>query len=239
MLEKLEKKYEFDFYAGVSAGAIIACLHANGMKSADIWNLLQKTKLFSLGFDLGKTNFGLIQGKKIHELFSKIFQGKRLEDLPMPIFIGATDFKTGEKVFLSRGRIADALRASISVPIIFEPFFHPTYRKYLMDGGPSENLPLSVTLKKYKGNKIFALDTSWMDAEINFEEKSWFGKAKNIRKILVHTIKILYQNQKQELIHDPRVTHIEISIKDYDALDVFKLKEIYKQGQTFALHTKI
>ena len=72
VVEILEKQgYEFDFYSGVSAGSIIISLLAVGYSADEIWEIVEKTNIFSTMFDISKSRFGLIQGDKIIKLFEK------------------------------------------------------------------------------------------------------------------------------------------------------------------------
>ena len=64
------------------------------------------------------------------------------DDLPIPFRAVATDIETGEKVVLDRGDLAGAMRASMSVPAVFEPYHLDG--KLLVDGGMSDNVPIDV-----------------------------------------------------------------------------------------------
>ncbi len=75
----LEKQgYEFDFYSGVSAGSIIISLLAVGYSADEIWEIVEKTNIFSTMFDISKSRFGLIQGDKIIKLFVNIWETRKL-----------------------------------------------------------------------------------------------------------------------------------------------------------------
>jgi NTE family protein len=64
------------------------------------------------------------------------------DDLPIPFRAVATDIETGEKVVLDRGELADAMRASMSVPGVFAP--QRMNGKLLVDGGMADNVPIDV-----------------------------------------------------------------------------------------------
>jgi len=86
-------------------------------------------------FDISKSRFGLIQGDKIIKLFGKYLGNQKIEDLEVPLAVGATDFSNGQRVIIVKGSLVDAIRASISVPVLFAPYFHPVEEKWLVDGG--------------------------------------------------------------------------------------------------------
>jgi NTE family protein len=64
------------------------------------------------------------------------------DDLPIPFRAVATDIETGDKVVLDRGDLADAMRASMSVPAVFAP--QRLNGKLLVDGGMADNVPIDV-----------------------------------------------------------------------------------------------
>ncbi len=89
---------------------------------------------------------GLIQGQKLslilRELTLPSARITSFDELPIPFRAVATDLETGEAVVLSRGDLATAIRASLSVPGVFTPVEHEG--RLLVDGGIAENLPIDV-----------------------------------------------------------------------------------------------
>ena len=87
---------------------------------------------------------GLIAGQKLGFLLKTLTLGtfglESFDDLPIPFRCVATDIGTGEKVVLSDGSLAEALRASMSIPGVFSPV--PRGARLLVDGGLVENLPV-------------------------------------------------------------------------------------------------
>ncbi len=87
---------------------------------------------------------GFVQGQKIGLLLSYLtFPAhgvKSFDDFPIPFRCVATDAETGEKVVIKDGSLAKAMRASMSLPSIFEPMEHQG--KVLLDGGVVQNLPV-------------------------------------------------------------------------------------------------
>lgn len=234
-LEKVWEDYEFDWYAGVSAGSIVAACLAMGKNPHDIWKIINDTKLFKIIFDISPSNFGLVSGSKVYEILEEVFGDARFEDLEKPLFIGATNFSTGNRVVISSGRIADAVRASISVPIVFDPYWHEEREEWLVDGGLSQNFPLDTAVEKYKGDLIIGIDVgSNIDPDIDFgEKKDFFKKPKYLTDSMVRMFRIFYKNQSQ--VTDSRIKIVTPDIAQYSAAEVLKIKEIYQAGEDSGL----
>ncbi|MBI5414358.1 patatin-like phospholipase family protein [Candidatus Peregrinibacteria bacterium] len=233
-LQVLEKKYTFDFLAGVSAGAIVAAAFACGKTAEQIAKELYKQSFFHLGLDFTRSSFGILQGTKILEVLNKFFENKNFEDLHphKKLMIGTTDFQTGERVIITSGNIAEAVRASISLPVIFEPFLHQG--RWLIDGGVAQNFPLDLAIEHYEGDHIIGIDVATcFSRDFDFTEKRIFRKLSHIHLILERTLRIFFKNQEKFPI-DERVKIIRPSLQDFHGLDVLRLKEIENAGREAA-----
>lgn len=232
----LEKQgYEFDFYSGVSAGSIIIGLLAVGYSADEIWEIVEKTNIFSTMFDISKSRFGLIQGDKVIKLFKKYLGDQKIEDLEVPLAVGATDFSNGQRVIIAKGSLVDAIRASISVPVLFAPYFHPVEGKWLVDGGLSQNFPLDSAIRQYSGNNIIGVDVaSSLKADFTFSDHKPNWKANNVKYVFERVLRIYLSNQQIHFPKDDRVQIITPQLHDYTASDIFKLKEIYQEGRQTA-----
>jgi NTE family protein len=67
------------------------------------------------------------------------------EGLATPLYLVATDFITGEPVVLQDGRLADAIRATIALPLILPPW--PMGGRHLVDGAVCNPLPVDIAVK--------------------------------------------------------------------------------------------
>ena len=233
-LEVLVEKYKFDWYAGVSAGSIIASMLATGHTPKQIDTIFRKTNLFKLMFDLRPTQFGFMSGGGIEKTLEEIFEDKRIEDLDVPLTIGATDFATGERISIDSGLITEAVRASISVPVMFEPVWHKEHELWLVDGGLSQNFPLDLAIEEYQGHHIIGIDVgSSIDQNIDFAEKSFWKRGENLSHSLVRAIRIMFKNQ-QQVLPDHRTHILEPELGKYHATDVVKYSKIKNEGRKVA-----
>jgi NTE family protein len=90
--------------------------------------------------------FGLIDDRLINQRLHEGFGTATFAEAALPLYLTATDFYTGEQVVLSSGPVAEAIRASISIPYIFPP--HRVNGRFLIDGYQSDPLPIGVAIKE-------------------------------------------------------------------------------------------
>ncbi|MGL5115812.1 MAG: patatin-like phospholipase family protein [Beijerinckiaceae bacterium] len=128
---------------GTSIGAVVGGAWAAGR--------LPELEAFARGITkrsmLGMMDFrivgsGLLSGDRLRKQLEERFHGQRIEDLPTRFAAIATELKTGHEVWLTRGPISDAMRASYALPGIFVPVY--TGGRWLMDGALSNPVPVSV-----------------------------------------------------------------------------------------------
>lgn len=112
---------------------------------------------------------GLLTGDKLYRYFSQLMKHVTETDfyhLPIPYAAVATDINTGEKVVLKEGNLAAAMRASMSIPMVFEPWKIDDH--LLVDGGIVSNLPVYTAKELFPGIPIVAVDISGgMDSKVN------------------------------------------------------------------------
>ncbi len=114
---------------------------------------------------------GILTGNKLYQYFAQLMRHVTAADfyqLPIPFAAVATDINTGEKVVLRRGNLASAMRASMSIPALFEPW--QIDGRFLVDGGVVSNLPVYTARDIFPGMPIVAVDISdnlSVDAPVN------------------------------------------------------------------------
>jgi NTE family protein len=118
---------------------------------------------YRVGFNRGslQTPLGAIEGQHLDQILHRILlpavETNNFDRLPIPFRAIATDLVTGEEVVLGRGSLADALRASMSVPGVFAPV--RIGDRLLVDGGMANNLPVSV-VREMGADIVIAVDIS-------------------------------------------------------------------------------
>ena len=127
-----------DVIAGTSSGAVVAAFYAAGIPLRTQLEFAQKLRWRSLRM-LGFPKMGFFQAGEMERYLKEVFGDKRFEDLPVPLAVMATEFRTARCVVFREGPIARALSASAAIPIVFSPVIDG--KRVLVDGGLTDNLP--------------------------------------------------------------------------------------------------
>jgi NTE family protein len=141
---------------GTSVGSLVGSLYAYGYPAYD----LQKISM-ALGkgelVDLTVPNNGFVKGEKLEEYVNRMVRGKTIETLRIPFYVVATDIGSGEEVVFGRGNTGAAVRASCSIPGVFQPV-RIGDRTYV-DGGVVS--PVAVDAARRMGaDVVIAVDIS-------------------------------------------------------------------------------
>lgn len=147
VIEWLEENgYEIRSIAGSSMGALIGGIYAAGKLDAyKHWvTALDRADVVRM-LDLSFGWSGLLKGERIINKLRDLIGEREIEDLSVSYTAVATDIERGKEVWLSRGPLFDAIRASIAVPLVFTPY--EINGRKLLDGGLLNPLPVAPTLR--------------------------------------------------------------------------------------------
>ena len=132
-----------DIVVGTSSGAVVGGCYAAG-KLSDIEDFacsLTKRRVFGL-MDMSCRGSGLLAGARLKARLEVSLGERCIEDLPVKFAAVAAELGAGHEIWLTRGHLADAVRASYALPGIFEPV---KFRgRWLFDGALVNPLPISV-----------------------------------------------------------------------------------------------
>lgn len=132
-----------DIVVGTSIGSVVGgCYVANELDELeDFARSLTRRKV--LGYlDFNFSGSGLITGKRLNERLDIKLRSLDIEKLPRKYVAVATEIGTGHEVWLSRGKLVDAMRASYALPGIFKPV--EINGRWLFDGALVNPIPVSV-----------------------------------------------------------------------------------------------
>ena len=153
----VERKVPIDFIAGSSIGALVGACYAKNGSIAEFEQVVLRTdwrRLLGLAdFNLALMFKGFVQGQKVRELLKSIIGDVQFQDLKIPLAVMATDLDSGEGVVIKEGSVLEAIRASISIPVIFTPMKFKD--KFLVDGGILNPVPVNLA-RQMGANYIIA-----------------------------------------------------------------------------------
>lgn len=157
ILKVLEKeKIPIDLIAGTSIGSIVGALYASGISTSVLEKLAYNIQR-ELWIDLVIPRRGFIAGKRVEQMIKLLTKNKSFDELNIPLAITATDLIEGEIYIFKKGNVSKAVRASISIPGIFNPVIEG--EKVLVDGGVLNNVPVDV-VKEMGADYIIGVDLS-------------------------------------------------------------------------------
>ena len=147
-----------DYLTGTSMGGVIAAGYAAGLSPDDLEQIALKyasvRKLWGLA-DPTLPRRGLFQGERLLTFFDKQMKGCTFADLRVPLTLIAVDLNNGQEVHLREGSVAEAVRATVSVPGLLAPVENNGQR--LVDGGLLNNVPVDV-VRNMGSDVILAVD---------------------------------------------------------------------------------
>lgn len=183
ILYTLVEKYhiKIDVITGTSIGAIVGGIYASGMKIKEMMNFLylfeaskyledisllissergirkrlnSYLKLYR-SINLLSNREYLDDGKKLTELFRVLTRNKDFEDCDIRFGVNAVDLMSGREIYITKGKLYKAIRASMSLPGIFKPV--EIDDMLLIDGGTVCNIPVTLA-RKLGAERVIAVD---------------------------------------------------------------------------------
>ncbi len=239
-----------DMILGASMGSIIGGLYASGYSPdrleslvttidwatvfserrdspGDRYDWLKRQRFpIRLGFDGQGINLGtgLLEGQNVLSLFTELtlhgLTVRSFDELPVPYRAIAADLMTGEKVVLSRGSIAEAMRSSMSIPGLFRPY--EIDGRKVVDGGIADNMPVDVARQ--------------MGADIVIAVECRKGNPKSeesLNSSLAITAQTLNLFIQQNMVSARRDADLVITpdLQDFDAMSYAEAAQIVDRGR--------
>jgi NTE family protein len=209
-----EAQVPIDFVGGASIGAIIAAGVAMGWSDEEM--RLRYRRSF---VDTNPVNdytlpfIALTRGRKVSRLLEREYGTATIEDLPLPYFCVSANLTTRRSLEHRSGLVAQALRASVAIPGIMPPVFHPS--GVLVDGAAINNLPVDV-MHAHAPGLVIGCDVG--------ADRSFGTRRVNIFQILVHAGMInssssaAAQRELADVLLKPPLPNVELlNWKAFDA----------------------
>ena len=206
---------------GTSAGSFVGSLYAYGFNAFQLQEIsfrLEKTDVI----DLTVPDNGFVKGEKLAAYINSTLQNTLLEKLRIPFYAVATDLQSGEEIAFARGDTGTAVRASCSIPGVFNPV--RIGERFYVDGGIVS--PVAVDrARKMGADVVIAVDIS-----SNIENAPPTGTVDTIIQAVTIMYARMSQNQlaRADFVIKPRVGYI-------GSTDFTKRHEAVLEGEKAAL----
>jgi NTE family protein len=194
-------KVPIDFIIGTSAGSVAGAFYAYGYKAYDLQALAMKVEKSDV-VDLTFPKNGFIKGEKLENFINKSLNNTPIDKMKKKLYVVTTDLLTGEEVVFTSGNTGMAVRASASVPGIFQPV-SIAGRTYV-DGGVVSPVAVDVA-RRIGADVVIAVDISGGVAK---------AVPEGIMDTILQSIDIMYakistyQLKNADVIIRPRVGYI-------------------------------
>lgn len=169
-----------DYVAGTSAGSVVGALYAGGFGGYDLQKVALQLEQDSVS-DYALPNRGFVKGELLQNYINKALRSRPIETLNKPFAAVATDLQSGEMMVFQRGNAGMAVRASSSVPGVFQPV-NIGGRDYV-DGGLVSPVPVRAA-RAMGADLVIAVDIS---------SKPRHAKVKDTLDVLLQTFNIMGQ----------------------------------------------
>ncbi|HRY28735.1 MAG TPA: patatin-like phospholipase family protein [Elusimicrobiota bacterium] len=239
MLRVMERHGVYpDILSGTSIGALIGAFYAAGKSPDELEEIargITKQKILSLA-DFTLPWQGVIIGREVHKFLKSVIGDVTFEELALPLTCVATDIVSGEEVVLKTGKVADAVRGSLSLPFFFQPYFLDG--RFLVDGGLVNPVPssavaamgadvlLSVNLTTRPGKKRMPGRRDWR------RQSSAYWKGPNLLEIVFKTLSTM-QFEVAQARADISHAVFEPDLSNYTWMEFHRAEDIIKAGEDY------
>lgn len=169
-----------DMVVGTSAGSVVGALYAGGYGGFELQKIAFQLEQESVG-DWALPDRGFVKGEMLQNFINKALQNRSIERLKKPFAAVATELQTGEMAAFRRGNTGMAVRASSSIPGVFQPV--SIGGKEYVDGGLVSPIPVRVA-RGMGADIVIAVDIS---------SKPRYGKVSDTIDIMLQTFNIMGQ----------------------------------------------
>ncbi|MDI9238106.1 patatin-like phospholipase family protein [Lysobacter sp. LF1] len=148
--------FQPEVVSGTSAGSVVGALYASGMDA-----FAMQKQAFALDEaeirDVSLFSGGVVKGQKLQDYVNQLVGGKSIERMRRPFAAVATQLESGERTVFVRGNTGQAVRASSSIPGVFEPVAIGKF--HYVDGGVVSPVPVDAA-RQLGADIVIAVDIS-------------------------------------------------------------------------------
>jgi NTE family protein len=150
-------KVPIQMVVGTSAGSFVGSFYAYGYDAFKLQDLAMKVERSDvIDITLLPSN-GFVKGERLEEYVNKMFRNTPIEKMKISFYAVATDFSTGKEIVFGAGNAGKAVRASCSIPGVFQPV--KIGDKTYVDGGVVSPVAVDAA-RRYGADVVIAVDIS-------------------------------------------------------------------------------
>jgi len=235
IIKTLEKVgIPIDFIAGTSMGALVGGWYAATRNIVFLENIFLKIKkedMIPSETVKGVESSKLFKSEVFTKLLTKLLGDKKIEQCSLPFRAIATNVENGKEVILSSGSLVDAIRASIALPVVFQPV--KIGDQLLMDGGVSNPVPADV-VRQMGADFVIAVDISSRWVRIDND----LADSQNIPSFIASAFAVVEYEVAQQVLKQADVI-MRPPVMNYNWLEFFRAKEIIRAGVEEAGHNMV
>lgn len=224
-----------DIVVGSSAGSVIAALLASGATGNELNRLalnLDEATIADWGLPFAGRFGGLIRGDALQNMVNREVQNKTIEQMRIPLGIVATDLQSGKGILFRSGNTGLAVRASCSVPGVFQPAV--ISGKEYVDGGLVAPVPVSYA-RQMGATVVIAVNIS--SEPVHQDASGTFGVLQQTISIMQRSIN-QYELKSAEIVIQPHL--LQMSSGDFKSRNAAILAgEVAAQEQIALIKEKL
>ena len=207
--------------AGVSAGAIIGALYADGKSPKEICQFFKDSSFFKF-VKIVVPKKGVMSTERFYNLLDGFLTAKTFEELQMPLTINATELIEGKNVYFNSGSLVDKIVASSSVPIFLTP--KEMEGKVYVDGGIFCNMPAKVI--RQDCDILFGVHVNPIVTE---------GSIDGMMDVMERVYHLAIQSSTVSAKRACDVVIEPVEARNYGMFDISKTQEIFDIGYRAAM----
>lgn len=207
-----------DVISGASMGALVGAIYAGGaLDELENWAQKLTARDFFGMLDIKLSSGGLVEGGEILSVIRRLVEHDRIQDLPIPLAVVATDMATGRDVWMREGDLAEAVRASVALPGMISPY--RIEGRWFLDGGLTN--PLPVTACRILGAEVVIAanpngrfdGTFWEERkeELPTLSRTWSERLPHLPEVL----KDFLESEREE---EPRPQYLDVLAASIDIM---------------------
>lgn len=212
-----EKGIYPEIVSGVSAGAIVGALYADGHSPDEILEIFSRNDSFFKYVKFTVPRKSLFKAEGLRRNLSDHLEGKSFDDLEKPLYVAATNISSGKITYFQEGSVLDAVLASAAIPVLFDPV--KIDGDLYVDGGVLDNFPLKPLEKQCK--KVIGVSLNPIRPE---------GEFTNLLSIAERTFRLSVSSNLDLKIRRCSMVFEPQELGEFGLLDAAKGKEMFEIG---------